>query len=144
METLIKPCFDGKRFSYPGDPVLGSRWDVLRWAVTRKPAKWPSNLTNPTADPVVEAVGHGALRVTFVNHATVLIQCDGVNIITDPVFSYRVSPVRFAGPRRHRPAGITLDKLPKIDAVLISHSHYDHLDIPVSYTHLTLPTKRIV
>ena len=89
METLIKPCFDGKRFSYPDNPVLGSRWDVLRWAITRKPAKWPSNLTNPTADPVVEAVNHGALRVTFINHATVLIQCDGVNIITDPVFSYR-------------------------------------------------------
>ena len=126
---MIKPDFDGKRFSYPGKPVLGSRWDVLRWAITRKPVKWPKKLSNPEASPVLESVSEGGLRVTFINHATVLIQCDGVNIITDPVFSKRVSPVSFAGPRRYRPAGIPLFKLPEIHVVLVSHSHYDHLDV---------------
>ncbi|MFK7995179.1 MAG: MBL fold metallo-hydrolase [Granulosicoccus sp.] len=126
---MIKPNFDGKRFSYPDNAEQGSRWDVLRWAVTRKPAKWPRNLTNPAPSPVLDKVSDGALRLTFINHATVLVQCDGLNIITDPVFSKRVSPVRFAGPKRYRPAGLTLDTLPRIDAILISHTHYDHLDL---------------
>jgi len=126
---VIKPHFDGKRFSYPDNTEQGSRWDVLRWAMTRKPAKWPRDLTNPEPSPVIEEVTDGALRLTFINHATVLIQCDGLNIITDPVFSKRVSPVSFAGPRRHRPAGLALDRLPRIDAILVSHTHYDHLDL---------------
>lgn len=126
---MIKPHFDGKRFSYPGNPVLGSRWDVLRWAVTRKPAKWPRDLSNPPPSPVIREVNNGELRVTFINHATVLIQSEGLNIITDPVFSSRVSPVSFAGPKRYRPAGLKPDELPEIHAILISHTHYDHLDI---------------
>ena len=70
------------------------------------------------------------MRVTFVNHATVLIQTAGRNILTDPVWSERVSPVSWAGPRRVRPPGIRFDDLPQIDAVLVSHNHYDHLDLP--------------
>ena len=69
------------------------------------------------------------LRISFINHATTLIQSDGLNIITDPVFSRRVSPVSFAGPKRFRPAGIALSGLPTIHAILISHTHYDHLDL---------------
>lgn len=126
---MIKPDFDGKRFSYPDNTDQGSRWDVLRWALTRKPAKWPRNLTNPEPSPVINTVNDGALRLTFINHASVLMQCDGLNIVTDPVFSKRVSPVSFAGPRRYRPTGLTLDALPTIDAILISHTHYDHLDV---------------
>jgi len=86
-------------------------------------------MENPTPSPIVQRVDNFTLRLTFINHATVLIQCDGINILTDPVFSYRVSPVRFAGPRRYRAAGMTLDDLPTIDAVVISHTHYDHLDL---------------
>jgi L-ascorbate metabolism protein UlaG (beta-lactamase superfamily) len=74
-------------------------------------------------------VAEGTLRVTFVNHATVLLQMDGVNILTDPVWSERVSPVSFAGPRRHRPPGLRFEDLPPIDAVLVSHNHYDHMDL---------------
>ena len=126
---MFKPLHNGKRFSYPNDTVAGSRWDVLRWAITRKPAKWPSDLSNPPADPVEQRIESGRLRLTFINHSTVLIQCDGLNIITDPVFSKRVSPVSFAGPKRYRPAGLTIDELPSIDIILISHTHYDHLDL---------------
>jgi len=120
---VIKPTYDGKRFSYPDTTPAGSRWDVLRWALTRKKAKWPKGLQNPPASKVIERVMAGQLRVTFINHATVLVQCDGLNIITDPVFSRRVSPVRFAGPRRARPVGLPIDALPPIDAVLIWDSH---------------------
>ena len=75
------------------------------------------------------ARGDGRLRITFINHSTTLIQIDGVNILTDPVWSRRVSPVSFTGPRRHRPPGIRFDDLPPIDLVLVSHNHYDHMDV---------------
>jgi N-acyl-phosphatidylethanolamine-hydrolysing phospholipase D len=66
--------------------------------------------------------------VTWIGHATALVQCAGLNILTDPVFSDRASPLAFAGPRRAQPPGIALDDLPPIDVVVISHNHYDHLD----------------
>jgi len=66
--------------------------------------------------------------VTWIGHATVLAQIGGLNVLTDPVFSDRASPVGFAGPRRHQPPGIALRALPRIDIVLASHNHYDHLD----------------
>jgi L-ascorbate metabolism protein UlaG (beta-lactamase superfamily) len=72
----------------------------------------------------------GELRVTFINHSTVLIQLDGLNILTDPVWSDRVGPVQWAGPHRVRPPGLRMQDLPHIDVVLISHNHYDHLDLP--------------
>lgn len=125
----MKPDFDGKRFSFPGENLLASPTDVLRWAITRKPVKWPRHLDNPPADPVIDRVNGPDLRITFINHATALIQGCGINIITDPVFSKRVSPVSFAGPKRHRAAGLSIDALPPIDVVLISHTHYDHLDL---------------
>ncbi|XP_041833736.1 N-acyl-phosphatidylethanolamine-hydrolyzing phospholipase D isoform X2 [Melanotaenia boesemani] len=68
------------------------------------------------------------LRVTWLGHATVLVEMDGVNILTDPIFSQRASPVQFMGPKRYRESPCTVEQLPRIDAVVISHSHYDHLD----------------
>ncbi len=68
------------------------------------------------------------LQVTWIGHATVLIQSKGVNILTDPMFSDRASPSSFLGPQRHNPPSVSLKDLPQIDYVVISHSHYDHLD----------------
>jgi N-acyl-phosphatidylethanolamine-hydrolysing phospholipase D len=68
------------------------------------------------------------LQVTWIGHATVLIQYKGVNILTDPMFSDRASPFGFLGPKRHNPPSLRLKDLPPIDYVVISHSHYDHLD----------------
>ena len=68
------------------------------------------------------------LTVTWVGHATLLVQLGGLNILTDPMWSERASPVRFAGPRRWVPPGIAFDELPPLDVVLQSHNHYDHLD----------------
>ena len=127
---MMRPEHDGRRFRFPGGGPLPSGLDALRWALTRRPARWPRGLGNPPPDPIPPRVDAEALRVTFVNHATVLLQLGGANILTDPVFSRRVSPLRFAGPARHRPPGLALDALPAIDAVLLSHSHYDHLDAP--------------
>ncbi len=70
------------------------------------------------------------MRVTLVNHSTLLLQHAGLNILTDPIWSERASPVSWVGPRRHRSPGISWENLPKIDAVLITHNHYDHLDLP--------------
>jgi len=71
-----------------------------------------------------------APTLTWIGHATLLIQLDGVNVLTDPQFSERASPVSFAGPRRLNPPGLGFDALPAIDVVVISHDHYDHLDRP--------------
>src|SRR5262249_18337984 len=90
---------------------------------------WPKWEETPTDTPPPRVFG-GQLRVTFVNHSTALIQMDSVNILVDPVWSQRVSPVRWLGPKRHRPPGIRFEDLPPIDVVLISHNHYDHMDAP--------------
>lgn len=73
---------------------------------------------------------HRGPTITWIGHATVLVQLDGVNVLTDPQFSERASPVRFAGPRRLNPPGLAFEDLPPIHAVVISHDHYDHLDRP--------------
>ncbi|MEO8725190.1 MAG: MBL fold metallo-hydrolase [Acidobacteriaceae bacterium] len=98
--------------------------------LTRRPGKWRKWTANRLQPAPPERVGAGELRVTFVGHATVLIQFDGVNLLTDPMWSLRASPVQWAGPKRRRPAGIPLKQLPPIDAVLLSHNHYDHCDLP--------------
>jgi L-ascorbate metabolism protein UlaG (beta-lactamase superfamily) len=121
--------FDGSRFrnqidAHPRPPLA-----VAKWLLARKPGPWPKWVDAPLGPPPPERVGAGELRVTFVGHATVLVQLEGLNVLTDPVWSERVSPLRFAGPRRRRPPGLRLEDLPPIDLVLVSHNHYDHLDL---------------
>lgn len=70
------------------------------------------------------------LRVTLINHSTVLLQQPGFHILTDPIWSERASPFAAIGPRRRREPGVLLENLPRIDTVLLSHNHYDHLDLP--------------
>jgi L-ascorbate metabolism protein UlaG (beta-lactamase superfamily) len=70
------------------------------------------------------------LRVTWLGHSTLLLELDGVRVLTDPVWGERVSPVGFAGPKRFHPVPVKLSQLPKLDAVIVSHDHYDHLDYP--------------
>jgi L-ascorbate metabolism protein UlaG (beta-lactamase superfamily) len=89
---------------------------------------WPVWASDPPQAPPPER--SAGLRVTFVNHATLLVQIEGVNILTDPQWSDRASPVSWAGPKRHRAPGIRFEDLPPIDLVLVSHNHYDHMDLP--------------
>jgi len=72
----------------------------------------------------------GDVALTFINHVTFLIQLRHLNLLTDPVFSQRASPLSWLGPRRVRAPGLALDRLPRIDLVLVSHNHYDHMDLP--------------
>ena len=86
----------------------------------------------PAVDPLAawgRPSGSG-LRVTWLGHSTVLIEIDGLRVLTDPVWGLRASPLRVAGPRRFQPAPVPLRALPPLDLVLISHDHYDHLDYP--------------
>jgi L-ascorbate metabolism protein UlaG (beta-lactamase superfamily) len=72
-------------------------------------------------------VSAAGLRITWLGHSTLLLESDGVRVLTDPVFGERASPFSFAGPRRFHPVPATIDQLPPLDAVLLSHDHYDHL-----------------
>ncbi|PTD25619.1 MBL fold metallo-hydrolase [Sphingomonas fennica] len=120
--------YDGTRFLNPaGEPETDrSLGDLLRWRRTAPRTSWPKSV--PVA-PVIPDARVAGLRVTMVGHATLLIQAGGLNILTDPVWSDRASPLSFAGPRRATAPGVALDSLPPIDAILLSHNHYDHLDI---------------
>jgi L-ascorbate metabolism protein UlaG (beta-lactamase superfamily) len=102
---------------------------VLRWALTRKPAAWPKWVESELGETPPERVAGAGLRATFVNHATVLMQGGGMNLLTDPHWGLRCSPVSFAGPRRVRRPGLSQGQLPPLDAILLSHNHYDHMDL---------------
>jgi L-ascorbate metabolism protein UlaG (beta-lactamase superfamily) len=80
--------------------------------------------------PVWGTASETGLRATWLGHSTVLVEVDGVRVLTDPVWGERASPLSFAGPKRFQPVPIALSELPALDAVLISHDHYDHLDYP--------------
>ncbi len=123
----VSDHFDGTRFFNPGGTAPRGGLDLLRWQFGGGRALWPEAVENAagTAAPPARVED---LRVTAVGHATLLVQAGGLNILTDPVWSARVSPVSFAGPRRVRAPGIAFEALPGIDLVLLSHNHYDHLD----------------
>jgi L-ascorbate metabolism protein UlaG (beta-lactamase superfamily) len=120
--------FDGERF-HNRERGWQTEGSFLKWQATREPGAWPEHPEMTYGPPPPERVDGGRLRVTFINHSTTLIQMDGVNILTDPVWSERVSPVSFVGPRRHRAPGIRFEDLPPIDLILVSHNHYDHMDV---------------
>jgi L-ascorbate metabolism protein UlaG (beta-lactamase superfamily) len=120
--------FDGRRFFNPNGANGQPFWAVPRMLFSRW-ARWPSEVSveprrppNPGLDEVI---------VTFVGHATFLIQAAATNVVIDPVYSSRASPVSFAGPRRVRAPGVRFEDLPTISLVLLSHNHYDHCDLRI-------------
>ena len=124
----VSDHFDGKKFFTPGGQPAKGLGEVMQWMMKRKRAEWKERKDVPFGEAPPARVGRGA-RITFVNHSTFLIQADGINFLTDPVWSKRTSPFQWAGPRRRRPPGIRFEDLPKIDVVLLTHNHYDHLDL---------------
>ncbi|MDE2143749.1 MAG: MBL fold metallo-hydrolase [Elusimicrobia bacterium] len=125
--------FDGERFHNldRSKTVRKGFRDVLKWRFSKRPmGLWPERAENEFLPDLPRSLDVREIAVTGINHATDLIQFQGLNVITDPVFSDRVSPVSWAGPRRVRPPGLAYDALPKIDVVLVSHNHYDHMDLP--------------
>lgn len=122
--------FDGTLFFNPGGETPHGLGDVLRWQLRGQKTSWPKYVQSnfPRARPEAQVDGDG-LRVTMVGHATMLIQTCGLNILTDPVWSDRASPFAIAGPKRVNKPGIHICGLPPIDIVLLSHNHYDHMDM---------------
>jgi L-ascorbate metabolism protein UlaG (beta-lactamase superfamily) len=123
--------FDGKHFFDPAGVPPRSLREVLRWQFggRRERAKWPDWVENVRSDTPPPRVDGGKVRLSFVGHVSWLIQAGGLNILVDPVWSLRVSPFAWAGPKRHNDPGIAFSALPPIDVVLVSHGHYDHLDM---------------
>ena len=134
MKTYSGPVsdhFDGLQFYDPDGSPPKSLGQVLRWQFSRsrQRAAWPDWAPSPFSDTPPARVEGAKVRFSFVGHASWLIQTAGLNILVDPVWSERVSPFSFAGPKRHNDPGIAFGALPEIDIVLVSHGHYDHLDI---------------
>ncbi|MBN2789504.1 MAG: MBL fold metallo-hydrolase [Candidatus Delongbacteria bacterium] len=106
--------------------------DVFKMHFDDERIEWEGNYDKVpfnVADSSVINIPDSNLKVTWIGNSSFLVQKNGINILTDPVFSHRASPVSFAGPERVHPPGINKEHLPAIDIVLISHDHYDHLDI---------------
>ncbi len=122
--------FDGKHFYNPDAPQARGFLDLLRWKLTSRPEPSPNFIQDVEPSIPPASVEGSGLRTTLVNHSTVLLQQRGSNILTDPIWSERASPLSWIGPRRKRRPGISWEHLPRIDTVLISHNHYDHLDLP--------------
>jgi L-ascorbate metabolism protein UlaG (beta-lactamase superfamily) len=121
--------FDGARFHNLELPRRKGFIGFLCWQLTSRPGYWGERSDSQPGGLPSSRVAGPDLRVTFINHATVLIQMEGINILTDPTWSERASPLSWAGPKRRNLPGIRFEDLPPIDFVLISHNHYDHLDI---------------
>jgi L-ascorbate metabolism protein UlaG (beta-lactamase superfamily) len=118
--------FDGQRFFNPNGANGQPFWKVPRLLLTPR-TPWPAEVpVEPRRPP---SLGPDEVIVTFVGHATFLIQTGAPSILIDPVYNRRASPVSFAGPRRVRAPGVRFDDLPTISLVLLSHNHYDHCDL---------------
>jgi L-ascorbate metabolism protein UlaG (beta-lactamase superfamily) len=125
----VSDHFDGRVFFNPWGVSKKSGVDLWKWRFTRKPVAWPGEAGGLEEPALGAVVGSGGAAVTLVGHATWLIRIGGMAILTDPVWSERCSPVSWAGPKRVRRPAIGFESLPKIDVVLLSHNHYDHLDV---------------
>ena len=125
--------FDGRQFhNLAGVPAGRSLLDLLRWKWLGGPiTPWPAQpAPDALAPDLVADVRAGEMAATFVGHSTFLLQfAQGLNVLTDPIWSERASPVSFAGPRRARPPALAFEALPPIAVVLVTHAHYDHLDV---------------
>jgi L-ascorbate metabolism protein UlaG (beta-lactamase superfamily) len=126
--------FDGERFFNPGPAGAsgahgGPARFINRFIGSGERAQWPEHVpVAPTVPP--RRVEGREMLVTWIGHATVLVQTAGLNILTDPIWSDRASPFSYVGPKRVRAPGVRFEDLPKIDLVVVSHNHYDHMDLP--------------
>jgi len=123
----VSDHFDGLRFHLPAQPRDKKLADLLRWRFAGGRKAWPESFPSPFADkPPATFAG---LRTTLIGHASFLLQVADRNILIDPVFADRASPFGFTGPKRVNPPGIAFADLPVIHTVLLTHNHYDHLDL---------------
>jgi L-ascorbate metabolism protein UlaG (beta-lactamase superfamily) len=126
--TLVKSDhFDGRRFVNPAGPAAQPFSAVPRLLFAKR-TPWPTRIDEPPRRP--PGLDGAAAVVTFIGHATFLIQTIAGNILTDPMYSERAGPLNVLGPRRVQQPAVLFDDLPSIALVLLSHNHYDHCDLP--------------
>ncbi|MGE3148010.1 MAG: MBL fold metallo-hydrolase [Pseudorhodoplanes sp.] len=125
----VSDHFDGTHFFFSGGAPPKRLTELLKWWATADTARWPAWTGNGRRDTPPARVGDDALRISYVGHASLFLQTAGLNILIDPVWSERASPFGFVGPKRVNDPGIAFEALPPIDAALVSHNHYDHLDV---------------
>ncbi|MDE2385146.1 MAG: MBL fold metallo-hydrolase [Alphaproteobacteria bacterium] len=118
------------RFELPRQRGEASFREIMKWQLSGSRSKWPSHVPNKAYPPPPARVEGDQIAATWIGHSTVLLQTAGLNILTDPFFSRRASPTQLIGPARVRNPGVALADLPPLDLILLSHSHYDHLDKP--------------
>jgi len=133
------PQFDGKRFVNPVPTSLmlpGTFWEMARHQFfgdeVRVPPQPPPVVTRTAAD--YAAPPASGLRATWIGHASTLVEIDGQRLLTDPIWSERASPSSLVGPKRFHPPPLPLEALPPIDLVIVSHDHFDHLDMATVLT----------
>lgn len=120
---------DGKKyFNY--DKNDHSFSDMVKWLWNMETVEWPLWVNDPIMPPPEKNAKNGTVKITYINHSTFLIQFDDLNILTDPILSMTAGPVSFLGSKRIRNPGVKFEDIPRIDYVLISHNHYDHMDLP--------------
>ena len=124
----VSDHFNGKKFINTNGSKVNGLKEVFKFMRTRNPKEWVKDYETYSRDTPIANNYTDSIKLIFVNHSTFLIQLDTLNILTDPIWSERCSPVQWLGPKRNRPPGVTFNSLPNIDVVLISHNHYDHLD----------------
>jgi hypothetical protein len=110
--------FDGRKFDNPWAPMSDRFGDFLKWRLTADRGRWPESVPVTPSTPPVRVTDY-TLRVTYVGHCTVLLQTQGLNILTDPIWSERASTLSFAGPKRVIAPGVRFEDLPPIDVVLV-------------------------
>ncbi|MEI7798577.1 MAG: MBL fold metallo-hydrolase [Opitutaceae bacterium] len=126
---------DGRRFFNPSGQRQAAAFSaLLKWSyqrlVLRRKINWPKEIPANLGVKIPQQISPGKTAVTFIGHSTFLLQQANLNLLTDPIFSERASPLSWAGPKRVRPPALKLTELPRVQVVLISHNHYDHLDLP--------------
>ncbi len=128
--SLIKYHKIDGRYELPRQRGQAKLGEILKWQTSGSRQKWPKHVANKSYPAPPKQLEGKDMAVTWIGHSTVLIQTTGLNILTDPFFSKRASPTQLIGPARVRAPGLALNNLPPLDVILLSHSHYDHMDKP--------------
>jgi N-acyl-phosphatidylethanolamine-hydrolysing phospholipase D len=120
---------DSEKFDHASGDLRHRPLDIAGWILRKGIANKSGGIPAAVRPLNIEALeSPGAPRITWLGHAACLVQADGLNILTDPVFGERVSPVKFAGPKRLCGLALPVEELPRIDAIVLSHNHYDHAE----------------